>query len=127
MTFGQVTRLAASYIGEDADALDFEELGRRVPPLLQSAVNELIPLDMILTGKQEQAYNDIGDVNDENGVLPFGSACCTLCALRLAILLVCDENTELAAFLNTEYVRVKSEALGALGATVETVVNVYRD
>lgn len=127
MTYGQVFDLAAAYISEDADAVDFSELARRLPPLVKSVVSELIPLDKILTEDSGKTYNNDWESIDAEDDFPLCCQCASLCAIRLGILLIADENPALAGFLNTEYVRVRQEAIRSVRATLEDITDVYSD
>ncbi len=127
MTYGQVFELAAAYIGEDTKAFDFSEFARRLKPLVKSVVSELIPLDKILTENGGKTYNNDWDTFNEDDGFPLCCQCASLCAIRLGILLIADENPPLAGFLNTEYVRVRQESLKSVQATLEDITDVYSD
>lgn len=124
MKCSDVFELAASYIGEDAEAVDFAELARRLPPMLGAVISEHIPLDKILTDGQTP-YPVMGQIRDGEDVFPLCDECAVLCALRLGILLIADENPELASFLSGEYTRVRSSALSSVSAHRESIKDMY--
>ncbi len=127
MKCAQIFELTASYIGEEKGALDFTELGRRLPPLLGAVVTELTELDKIISSNAEKDVPACGEIYDENDEFPLCDACAVLCALRLGVLLVADENPQLAAFLNTEYVRVRAAAVESVQAERHPITNVYSE
>lgn len=124
MKCSDVFDLAAAYIGEDRSSSDFAELARRLPPMLGAVVSEHIPLDKILTDGQTP-YPAMGQIRDGEDVFPLCDECAVLCALRLGILLIADENPELASFLLSEYTRVRSSALSSVSAQTEKIKDVY--
>ncbi len=124
MKCSDVFELAASYIGEDTQAVDFSELARRLPPMLGAVIAEHIPLDKILTDGQTP-YPAMGQIRDGEDVFPLCDECAVLCALRLGILLIADENPELASFLASEYTRVRTSALSSAGAQTHTIKDMY--
>ncbi len=124
MKCSDVFDLTASYIGEDRNAVDFSELGRRLPPMLGAVITEHIPLDKILSDGQTP-YPSMGEIRDGEDVFPLCDECAVLCALRLGMLLIADENPALGAFLSSEYSRVRGSALSALCADIESIKDVY--
>lgn len=126
MKCAQIFELAASYIGEEKGALDFAELGRRLPPMLGAVITELIPLDRAITSNTDGEYPPYGEFTDGDE-FPLCDACAVLCALRLGVLLIADENPQLAAFLNSEYMRVRSSALKGVLAQRHPITDVYPD
>lgn len=124
MKCGDVFDLTAAYIGEDTGAVDFAELGRRLPPMLGAVITEHIPLDRILTDS-ETPYPSMGEISSKDDVFPLCDECAILCALRLGMLLIADENPQLASFLSTEYTRVRSVSLSAKSAYKHSIKDVY--
>ncbi len=124
MKCGDVFDLTAAYIGEDSKARDFTELGRRLPPMLGAVITEHIPLDRILTAS-ESLYPSMGQISSEDDVFPLCDECAVLCALRLGMLLIADENPQLASFLSSEYTRVRAASLSALSAYKHSIKDVY--
>lgn len=124
MKCSDVFDLTAAYISEDTNAVDFAELGRRLPPLLGAVINEHIPLDRILTNGDVN-YPSMGEIRTADDVFPLCDDCAVLCALRLGMLLIADENPALAAFLSTEYARVSAVALTSVSAHRERIKDVY--
>ena len=124
MKCSDVFDLTASYIGEDRNAVDFTELSRRLPSMLGAVITEHIPLDKILTDGVTP-YPAMGQIRDGEDVFPLCDECAVLCALRLGMLLIADENPALGAFLSAEYSRVRGSVLSALSADKESIKDVY--
>ena len=124
MKCSDVFELTAAYIGEDTQAVDFSELARRLPPMLGAVISEHIPLDKILTDGQTP-YPAMGQIRDGEDVFPLCDECAVLCALRLGILLIADENPQLASFLSAEYTRVRTQTISAVSAQLERIKDVY--
>ncbi len=124
MKCADVFDLTAAYIGEDRNAVDFSELGRRLPPMLGAVITEHIPLDKILTDGQTP-YPSMGEIRDGEDVFPLCDECAVLCALRLGMLLIADENPALGAFLSSEYARMKAAALSTVSGDIGSIKDVY--
>lgn len=121
MLLFDVFETAAALISEDAESPENEDLKRKAPYLISLVISELLPYDKA-AGNEPAADLPYKTLDAD---FPLCTELASVCAYKLAYLLIADENTVLYTVLKNEYEQAKNSFVSSLPGSVHTIKNNY--